>query len=209
MHIDVYHDIVCPWCRIGKRNLELALERWDGSPVEVRWRPYLLNPDAPDEAVPLFDYFRTARGVADPRPMFERVERAGEGVGLRFDFGRALSGRTDEAHRLLLLTPAERQTAVLDALHHAYFEQGADISDRATLADIAATAGEDRDAVLAALERGDGLAELQGELRQAHALVQGGVPFFVFDNRYALSGAQPPDVILEAMRATEAANATG
>lgn len=205
MLIDVYHDIVCPWCRIGKRNLDLALVRWDGSPAEVRWHPYLLNPDAPDRAIPLFEYFRTARGVPDPRPLFERVERAGAGVGLRFDFDRALSGRTEDAHRLLLLTPRERQPALLDALHRAHFEDGADISDRPTLADVAAAVGEDRDAVLAALERGDGLAELQGDLRQAHSIVQGGVPFFVFDNRYALSGAQPPDTILEAMRAAEAA----
>lgn len=205
MLIDVYHDIVCPWCRIGKRNLELALARWDGSPVEVRWHPYLLNPDAPDEAIPLFDYFRTARGVPDPRPLFERVGRAGAGVGLRFDFDRTLSGRTDEAHRLLLLAPRERQPALLDALHRAHFEEGADISDRATLAGIAAGEGEDSAAVLAALDRGDGLAELHGELRQSHAIVQGGVPFFVFDNRYALSGAQPPDTILGAMSAAESA----
>jgi predicted DsbA family dithiol-disulfide isomerase len=205
MRIDAYHDIVCPWCRIGKRHLDLALERWDGPPPEVRWRPFLLNPEAPQPSVPLAEYFRAVKGVPDARPVFERVERVGAAVGLRFDFDRALSARTEDAHRLLLLTPPDRRPALLDGLHRAYFEEGADLSDRATLADIAAAAGGDRSAVLAALDRGDGLVELQGELRQAHAIVQGGVPFFVFDDRYALSGAQPPETILETMRAAAAA----
>lgn len=205
MRIDIYHDIVCPWCRIGKRHLELALERWDGPPPAVRWLPFLLNPDAPDEPIPLTEYFRAVKGVPDARPMFERVERVGAAVGLRFAFDHALSARTQDAHRLLLLTPPERQPVLLDALHRAYFEEGADLSDRAALAEIAAGVGEDRAAVLAALDRGDGLVELQGVLRDANSLVQGGVPFFVFDDRYALSGAQPPETILEAMRAAAAA----
>ena len=205
MRIDVYHDIVCPWCRIGKRHLDLALAQWDGPPPEVRWQPFLLNPDAPEQPVSLTEYFRTVKGVPDARPMFERVERVGAWVGLRFAFDRAVSARNGDAHRLLLLAPTDRQPALLDALHHAYFEEGADVSDRATLADIAAGVGQDRDAVLVALERGDGLVELQGALRDGHALVQGGVPFFVFDDRYALSGAQPPETILEAMRAAATA----
>ena len=199
MLVDVYHDIVCPWCRIGKANLERALAVWEGEPVEVRWRPFLLNPDAP-AGQDLASYFRETKGVADPAPIFRRVEGVGAGVGLTFDFERARVTPTQDAHRLLLLVAPERREATLDALHRAYFEEGADLSDPGVLADAAAAAGADRTAVLAALRDDEGKAELAEALRDAQRTVRGGVPFFVFDERYALSGAQPPETLLAAMR---------
>jgi predicted DsbA family dithiol-disulfide isomerase len=209
MRIDVYHDLVCPWCRIGKANLAAALERWEGEAPTVVYRPFLLDPAAPESAEPLLDWFRRTKGVADPLPLFERVAEAGAGAGLRFRFDRALSVQTRDAHRLLLAAPPEIQPALLDVLHRLHFEEGASIGDPLVLAQAAAEAGMDRAEALDLLESGAGLLELQAALRESHHLVQGGVPFFVFDGRYALSGAQPPEVLLQAItQAGTAAAAT-
>jgi predicted DsbA family dithiol-disulfide isomerase len=200
MRIDVYHDIVCPWCRIGKANLAAALERWDGPAPDVVWRPFLLDPSAPEAPEPLLEWFRRTKGVSDPLPLFERVAQAGAAAGLRFRFDIAQSVQTRDAHRLLLAAPATAQGALLDALHRLHFEEGASIGDPAVLALAAAEAGMDRADALDLIESGAGMMELQAALRESHQLVQGGVPFFVFDSRFALSGAQPPEVLLQAIQ---------
>ncbi|HEX5499122.1 MAG TPA: DsbA family protein, partial [Thermomicrobiales bacterium] len=88
MHIDLYHDTVCPWCRIGKRHLARAIAEWTGEPVEVRYHPFLLDPDLPDEGEPFLDYFKERKGIADPAPVFDRVTAMGAGAGLDFRFDR-------------------------------------------------------------------------------------------------------------------------
>lgn len=205
MRIDVYHDLVCPWCRIGKANLAAAVERWEGEAPVVVWRPFLLDPEAPESPEPLLEWFRRTKGLADPLPLFERVSQAGAGAGLRFRFDIAQSVQTRDAHRLLLAAPPEAQGGLLDVIHRLHFEEGASIGDPATLAQAAAEAGLDRAEALDLLESGAGMLELQAALRESHHLVQGGVPFFVFDGRFALSGAQPPEVLLQAMAQADAA----
>ena len=207
MIVDVYHDIVCPWCRIGKANLDRALAGWEGEPVEVRWRPFLLNPEAPTAGGDLATYFRETKGVADPAPIFRRVEAAGASARLHFDFARARVGPTQDAHRLLLLVAPERRATVLDALHRVYFEEGGDLADHALLTDAAAEAGEDRATILARLASDEGEAELAEALRASQATVRGGVPFFAFGATCALSCAQPPETLRAAMRETVAARA--
>lgn len=201
MTVDVYHDISCPWCRIGKANLDAALAAIEGPRPVVRYRPFLLDPDAPETGLPLADHFRDAKGIADPWPLFERASRAGAEAGLRFRFDRALAAQTRDAHRLLLLAPPDWQSDLLDALHVAHFEQGADLSDVATLTRVAGEAGMDAAEALDLLESGAGVVELQLELRASHQAVPGGVPWFVFGPRHALSGAQPPDTLREAIDA--------
>lgn len=202
MIVDVYHDIVCPWCRIGKAALDRAVAAWDGEPIEVRWRPSLLNPEAP-AGLPIADYLRQVRGVADPAAVFRRVAAAGAPAGLRFRFDLARSAPTQDAHRLLLLTPPAARPALLDRLHRAHFEEGVDIGDHATLARLAADVGAaSAEAVVDRLASGEGTAELNEALAEANDVVRGGVPFFVFDNRFAVAGAQPTAVLVEAMGAT-------
>lgn len=202
MQIDVYHDIPCPWCRIGKANLESALRQWDGDPVSVTWRPFLLDPEAPVEGIPARDFYRVKFGPENVGPMFARVRDAGQRAGVEFDFERAIRASSRDAHRLLSLAPEEQKTALLAALHQAYFSEGQNIADFETLADLAAGVGMERETTLARLRSDEGVAETNDAIEGAYRLGVTGVPFFVFDGRYALSGAQPPEVILAAMRQT-------
>lgn len=208
MRIDVYHDIPCPWCRIGKANLEAALRAWDGEPVTVTWRPFLLDRDVPTEGMPLPEFYRQKFGPENLETMFARVRGAGASAGIEFDFERAVRAPSQEAHRLIWLAPADTKTAVLEGLHRAYFNEGQNIGDLETLADIAAAAGMDRDETLRRLQTDEAKAETEAAIEDAFRLGVTGVPFFVFDNRYGLSGAQPPRTILAAMQQAVADRAT-
>jgi predicted DsbA family dithiol-disulfide isomerase len=202
MHIDVYHDIPCPWCRIGKANLDAALQQWEGEPVTVTWRPFLLDRDVPAGGTPTLDFYRAKFGAENVAPMFERVRQAGRRAGVEFNFENAVRAPSQNAHRLIWLAPNERRRAVLEGLQRAYFNEGKNVADLETLADIAAAAGMDRSETLLRLRSDEGVAETAEAIDQAYRLGVTGVPFFVFDNRYALSGAQPPDALLDAMRQT-------
>lgn len=202
MHIDVYHDIACPWCRIGKANLETALQSWDGEPVTITWQPFLLEQGLPREGVPARDHYRAKFGEENIAPMFERVRGAGRNVGLEFNFESAIRAPSEDAHRLIWLAPEDRKKAVLEGLHRAYFNESRNVADLETLADIAASAGMDREDTLRRLQSDEGRAETAEAIDQAYRLGVTGVPFFVFDKRYALSGAQPPATLLDAMRQT-------
>ena len=199
VHIDVYHDLICPWCRIGKRNLDTALAAWTGEAPTVAYHPYVLNPDAPDEPMSIAEFFRTRKGMANPQPMLDRVVQAGANVGLQFNFDRALIVPTQTAHRLVLLTPPEGQPSLIDALHRAHFEEGGNLADIDQLASIAAAVGLDAEEVRAALQSGQGAVELHGDLRASQQMVQGGVPFLVLDQRFAVSGAQPVEMLLDGL----------
>jgi predicted DsbA family dithiol-disulfide isomerase len=121
---------------------------------------------------------------------------------VEFNFDQAIRVPSEDAHRLIYLAPDETKTAVLDGLQRAYFNEGKNVADLDTLADIAAAAGMDRAETLRRLQSGEGVRETAEAIQEANYLGVTGVPFFVFDSRYALSGAQPPQTILAAMRQT-------
>ena len=202
VNIDVYHDIPCPWCRIGKANLEAALQQWRGESVTVNWRPFLLEQGVAEEGVPARDFYRAKFGPENVAPMFERVKSAGRSAGVDFNFEDAVRAPSDNAHRLVWLAPEDTKTAVLAGLHQAYFNEGKNVADLETLADIAAAAGMDRADTLRRLRSNEGVAETSTAIEDAYRMGISGVPFFVFDDRYALSGAQPPETILAAMEQT-------
>jgi predicted DsbA family dithiol-disulfide isomerase len=202
MNIDVYHDIPCPWCRIGKANLEAALHEWDGEAVTVTWRPFLLDQSVPATGTPVRDFYRIKFGAENVVPMFERVKGAGRRAGVEFNFEDAIRAPSEDAHRLIHLAPDELKTAVLNGVQRAYFNEGRNVADLETLADVASAAGMDREETLKRLQNGEGSSETVAAIEEAYRLGVTGVPFFVFDRRYALSGAQPPETILAAMRQT-------
>jgi predicted DsbA family dithiol-disulfide isomerase len=202
MQIDVFQDIPCPWCRIGKANLDAALRAWDGEPVTVTWRPFLLDRGVPASGTPTRDFYRLKFGPENVASMFERVKTAGRRAGVEFNFDDAIRAPSEDAHRLIYLAPEETKAAILDGLQRAYFNEGKNVANLETLADVAAAAGMDRDETLRRLQSGEGATETTEAIEDAFRLGVTGVPFFVFDQRYALSGAQPPETILAAMRQT-------
>jgi len=204
--IDVISDVVCPWCFIGKRNLEQALETWrakhrDQEPM-VRWHPFQLNPQLPASGVPRKQYLENKFGGPErAKEIYARVLAAGKRAGIDFAFDAIqVQPNTINAHRMLQFA-AERgkQDEMAEVIFRRYFLEGADLSDTQTLADMAQQAGLNRDEAAAYLASDANSELIKEQDRRARAIGVEGVPFFIFNQRLALSGAQPPEVIVEAM----------
>jgi len=204
--IDVISDVVCPWCFIGKRRLEQALKLFDEGadtkpPVEVVWHPFQLNPQLPLEGVERSEYLALKFGARAPQ-IYARVAAVGRGVGIDFAFERIVrQPNTVPAHQLIDLARQHgKQDEMVETLFRGYFLEGVDLTQSHQLAALACQAGLDGEATRACL--GDD-AQRQAVLAQdaeARALGVSGVPFFIFDGRLAISGAQEPDVLLRALR---------
>jgi predicted DsbA family dithiol-disulfide isomerase len=210
--LDVVSDVVCPWCYIGKRQLEAALERMpaDARPT-VRWHPFQLNPDLPAEGVDRRSYLEQKFGGAErAAQIYERVRAAGRSAGLALDFDRIeRQPNTLDAHRLIAWAQDElgRDAGPLvEALFRAYFVEGRSLVERESLAALAGEAGLDPQAALAMLASDEGAGRIAAADRRARALGIQGVPFFVFDGRVGVSGAAGTDALLQAwtQAATEA-----
>ena len=204
--IDVISDVVCPWCFIGKRNLERALETWhakhpDETPT-VRWHPFQLNPQLPASGVPRKQYLENKFGGPErAREIYARVSAAGKRAGIDFAFDAIqVQPNTIDAHRLMHYAGEHgKQDKMAEAIFRRYFVEGADLSSKETLADIAEKAGMDREEAAAYLASDADRALIEEQERRARTIGVEGVPFFIFNQRLALSGAQPPEVIVEAM----------
>lgn len=202
MFINVYHDTVCPFCRIGKRNLEIALARWQGEPVEVSYRSFFLNSNVPPEGVDYEPYMRekVGGGTKDLATLYEGPVRMGEAVGLRFNFEAiGKMPNTMLSHRLIAMAPESRRPAVVNAIYDAYFEQGRDIGDLDVLVDIAAANGMDAAVTRRRLESDEAQVTVEADFDFAKQVGISGVPFFIINGKYAFSGARPPELILEVL----------
>jgi predicted DsbA family dithiol-disulfide isomerase len=205
MQIEIWSDVVCPWCYIGKRRLERALGDFEhADEVEVTWRSFQLNPDAPATAVPTLDYLAQRFGP-QAQAMTARVAEMGKGEGLTLDFASSLTVNTLEAHRMLhLAADLGIGDAAKERLLRAHFTEGADVSDHETLTKLI---GEARvREVLAGTEYADAV---QADIDMARRLGANGVPFFVIDRKYGISGAQAAETFLHALRTAYAAEEAG
>lgn len=206
MRIDVFSDVVCPWCFVGKRRLEQALAAAKVTDAEVHWHAFQLNPDLPPGGVDRHQYLESKFGPGAVERIHERLDQVGKDAGIDFQFDKIeRSPNTLDAHRLLWLAGNQgRQSGLKEALMKAYFIEGRDVGDRKVLADIAKAAGITGD-VTAFLAGDEGLHAVQEDLATAARLQISGVPFFIFAGRYALSGAQPPEVFAQALEAARSA----
>jgi predicted DsbA family dithiol-disulfide isomerase len=202
MIVDVYADTVCPWCRIGKRNLELALEQWAGDTVTIRHQPFFLDASIPPEGADFREHMKAKLGGRTPlEQLFARPTQAGAAVGLKFNFEAITrSPNTLLSHRLIALTPDEKKEPMLDAIYQAYFEEGRDIGNLEVLVALAAEQSLDTETIRAALLSEAAREEVIAAAQNAHEMGITGVPFFVINERYALRGAQPSNVILGALK---------
>lgn len=211
--VDVVSDVVCPWCYIGKRRLEAAIAQLRASdpdlPFTIRWHPFQLNPDLPPEGVDRKAYLEAKFGGPErARQVYERVTAAGLSVDIPFAFDAIKrQPNTLDAHRLVAWAqsrPEGDPDALVEGLFRANFIEGRYVGDREELVRIAAAAGYDPDDARAFLAS-DALKDVvaQSDLR-AREMGIGGVPFFIFDGKTAVSGAQEPATIVEAIRQARA-----
>jgi predicted DsbA family dithiol-disulfide isomerase len=201
MIVDFVHDLVCPWCRIGLANLRAAAAQRPSDPLTIRFRPYQLTPEMPERGVDYQRYLTHLAGNGgDPATVNDRVIKAGEAAGVTFNFDRIkTSPNSLKAHALVAAAPEADRERLIDSLHRAYFEDGRDIGDRATLLEIAAETGIDARAMGAALSYPDFVKMVEEQAGQARKDGVQGVPFFVFNDIDALSGAYPPAQLVQAM----------
>jgi predicted DsbA family dithiol-disulfide isomerase len=210
--IDIISDVICPWCFIGKRRLERALAARPEFDVQIAWQPFQLNPDMPPEGMDRSAYLAAKFGSpAHARHINREVDRVGPEEGIAFAFDRIeRTPNTIDAHRLIRLAGEQGcQDRVVELLFRRYFEEGVDIGDTDRLVEIAVEAGIDCDVARADLESGRGLEAVRLADLQARKMGVAGVPCFVFDGRYAVSGAQAPEVfvrVLETARQADSAD---
>ena len=206
--VDVVSDVVCPWCYVGKRKLERALEtlkaREPPLSVAVRWHPFELNPELPPEGISREAYLEAKFGRSTG--IHDRVKSVGSSVGIDFAFERITrQPNTRDAHRLVAWAQASSDAAALvEALFRAYFVEGRSLSDADELAAIAQSVHLDRAAALELLVSDRLRAEVEAEYREAQAAGIHAVPFFIFNGRTAVSGAHDPPTLLEAITSARA-----
>jgi predicted DsbA family dithiol-disulfide isomerase len=206
--LDVFSDVICPWCYIGKRRLEKALAAQQHE-VRVRWLPFQLNPQMPKNGIDRREY-RTKKFGSWQRSLEldAKLVAVGEMEGIHFAFDRMeRTPNTLDAHRLIWLADKEGvQDAVVEALFRAYFIEGTDIGNQQALIDVAADAGLERSKAESALSGDEGLEAVKEAEDQARQLRVEGVPFFIINGKLTLSGAQPPEAFLKAFGQTTPAS---
>jgi len=203
MKVEIYSDVACPWCYVGKRRFERALAAYPGE-VEVVFRPYQLDPAAGPEPRPMLQVLAEKYGP-QAAAMARNVAEQARGDGITMNFDRVLAANTLDAHRLLRLAEREHgaavQRALAEKLFDAHFTRGDHIGDRAVLAGLAGEAGMDPGRARAYLASDEGRAEVQAEIAEARGLGITAVPTFVLDGRYGVQGAQPASTFLQALEA--------
>jgi predicted DsbA family dithiol-disulfide isomerase len=215
LNIDIISDVVCPWCYIGKRQIEVALALYaqqhpDADQPRVTWRPFQLNPQLPAEGMSRQDYVVQKFGAARSKDIYARVAAVGAELGIAFAFDKiARQPNTVAVHSLIALAgtpglqPDGLQDGVKEAFLRAYFVDGVDLTATENLVAIAAAAGLDRAKVEHCLADPQSRLAVEQEDRRARAIGVEGVPFFIFNGKLAVSGAQGPDALLAAMRQAE------
>lgn len=209
LRVDVWSDIACPWCYVGKRRLERALAEFaERAAVRVTWRSFELDPSAPRASGDPTPYAaRLARKYGTSLPqaqaMIDRMVQVGAGDGVAFDFENIRPGNTFDAHRVLHLAhELELQDELKERYLRGYLSEGRAISDHQVLVSLAAEVGLDPDRVSAVLASDDFAADVRADQEQARRHGIQGVPCFVFGERYAVSGAQPSDLLREVLERT-------
>lgn len=204
MKIEVFSDIACPYCYLGMRHLALALEQFEhGGDIEVEWRAFQLDPNAPaDGALRVSDWLVSHRGLSPDQVAASQAQlrERGAAAGLELDTAGTVVANTRDAHRLILFArPQGLAEAMAQRLFRANFAEHANVADPAVLTRLAVEVGLDETAVRELLAGEELAYEVAADQREAADFGVRGVPFFVLDRRFAVSGAQPVEVFSEAL----------
>lgn len=205
MKIEIWSDVVCPFCYMGKRRLEMAMEQFPGKDeIEILWHSFQLDPSAKrEEGKDIYDHLAEKYGqdrewaVSVNKNLVENAST----VGLEYNFDKVIPTNTFDVHRLIHLAAANGLHAEAEERYFAaYFTEGKDLSDHDTLVGLATEVGLDREEARRTLESSDYADAVKGDIEEAEALGINAVPFFVFDRKYAISGAQPTHLFLETLQ---------
>lgn len=198
MRIDVIFDTICPWCYIGKRRLEEALERKPLLNAEITWHAFLLNPEMPPDGMAYQEYLNVKfGGSARADRVYNTIKKTGQSVGIDFDFETLnRTPNTIDSHRIVrYATRHGRAGDMVEALFHSYFFRAIDIGNRSALISIAGNLGLDEEQARAYLYSDEDIHDIQNQNARAHRLGISGVPAFIVDNNYSIAGAQEPMVL--------------
>jgi len=205
INIDVTSDNVCPWCYVGKRRLEQAIQKSPQYDFKVTWSPYFLKPDMPKEGIPIKEYIARVYGRIDPSRQ-DYLKNAGKEVGINFYEDRLMIPTMD-SHRLVEYAKKHgKQDQVISNIFRSYFEDGKNIADQKVLVDIARESGLDPEAVQAYLATDVDVKEIATKDREAKSKLVSGVPHFTIyaadgnGKKTSVSGAQPPEEFLRAFQ---------
>ncbi len=211
MQIDIISDVVCPWCYVAKRQLERALAQRPALQPEIRWFPYQLHPEAPAEGYPYREALERKYGRQMIDMLFTRITAAGAEVGLELHLDRIVRGaNTLNAHRLIeWAREAGLEDAMVEALFGAYFQDGRDVGDTRTLAEIAGEVGLDATDIQTRLAGTEGRDTILDRIRFSRDQGVTSVPFFSFDGKLSLSGAQGEATFLQVLDRVAAPGSAG
>lgn len=199
--IDVISDVICPWCFLGKRRLDKAIALLAGVKIDVNWRPFFLDPTIPAEGMSRRTYLENKFGTERLKTIHDPLIAAGKADGVPYAFDKITrTPNTMDAHRLIRWSHASgKQHDVSERLFMAYFNGGLDIGDRTMLAKIAGEAGMDGSDVSTKLDSDADVAAVNAEVEHAYRMGVTGVPCFIFAQKQGLMGAQPAEVLAEAI----------
>ena len=199
--IDVISDVICPWCFLGKRRLDKAIGLLDGIKAKVNWRPFFLDPTIPAEGMSRRSYLENKFGAERLKTIHDPILAAAKGDGVPYAFDKITrTPNTMDAHRLIRWShEAGKQHDVAERLFMAYFNEGLDIGDRKVLLTIAGESGMDGAAISARLEDGADIDSVNAEVERAYRMGVTGVPCFILAQKQGLMGAQPAEVLADAI----------
>lgn len=198
LHIDIFADIICPWCFIGKKRLEQAFVKRPHIQPVFHWRSFLLNPSMPDAGMDRQDYLRAKFGHA-ANAVYGRIAEAGQEAGIQFAFDAI--GKTPNSRPVhqLLIAAGNNSFALSEQFYKAYFLDGKDISDKGLQSELCTEVGLDR--IELEMQQDTSKAQLDADLQQGQNFGIDGVPFMVFQSRFSIAGAHPPDTLLNVIDA--------
>ena len=205
MKIEIWSDIMCPFCYIGKRHFEAALKQFpQANEVEIEWKSFQLDPTIPkmDERVDVYQYLADKKGMSleQSKAMHENVIQMAKNAGLDYNFDIAVVGNSKDAHRLIQFAKTKGLgDQAEEALFKAYFTDGKNMADMKDLIEIGTSIGLDSNELTSILESDAFAYEMMQDVQEAQNIGVQGVPFFVFDRKYAVSGAQPVEAFLQTL----------
>jgi predicted DsbA family dithiol-disulfide isomerase len=207
MKVEIWSDIMCPFCYIGKRNFEAALNEFsEKDEIEIEWKSFQLDPTIPrnfDRKISTYEYLAEKKGMSieQSKQLHLNVIETAKKVGLTYDFEKSIVANSFDAHKLIQFAKVDGLgDAAEESLFKAYFSEGKDVSDHSTLISIGKKIGLVESEIISALSSEDFSQKVNADIKEANEIGVTGVPFFVFDRKYAVSGAQPKESFLNALQ---------